>query len=194
MESWNKVLTSALKSMSCLAFSIFMSLIAPLEAKASPSKKAWQETPSAEDWKTFMALNESGLTKEWKAIRTLGLSFDELAWEWRLGWVRSCSTGGSQECGNIMQLGLFDKALVVRAEAATRLGQRFAGTGHPPAIRLLRTAYSIQQNSRSKEPLFVQYRILAALNQIGGEGRTIGKQLSLNSNRTSQYWTRIASK
>lgn len=194
MSHSHKLSTSNLKSLTYKSFLVFILALLPSLAQAAISKKAWKSTPSKQNWSAFFAMNEAQQAKEWSLIKSYGLAFDELSWEWRLGWVRACSTAKSKDCGNIMQLGLFDKALVVRAESATRLGQRFAKTGHAPAIRLLRTAYAVQQNTRSKEPMFVQYRILGALNQIGGEGIAVGRQLSLNSSRTSQYWTRIASK
>lgn len=162
-------------------------------ASAAVSNWSWTKSPSAENWKTFFKLSDREKAEEWTALEKKGLSFEGLAWEWKLAWVRSCTFSSTQDCSKIVQLGLFDKALVVRAEAATRLGQRFADSGHMPAIRLLKTAYGIQQNTRSKEPMFVQYRILQALNQIGGEGRQVGKQLAMNSDSLHKYWTRLAS-
>ncbi len=154
---------------------------------------SWTESPSTENWKAFFKMNDQDKALAWKALEKKGGTFEALSWEWKLAWVRSCTFSSTQDCSKIVQLGLFDKALVVRAEAATRLGQRFADSGHKPAIRLLKTAYGIQQNTRSKEPMFVQYRILQALNQIGGEGRGVGKQLSMNSDGLHKYWSRIAS-
>ena len=162
-------------------------------AKAKASDWNWTQSPSTENWKAFFQFTDLERGQEWKALEKKGNSFEALSWEWKLAWVRSCTYSSTQDCSKIIQLGLFDKALVVRAEAATRLGQRFAGSGHKPAIRILRKAYGIQQNTRSKEPMFVQYRILQALNQIGGEGRSVGKQLSMNSEGLHKYWTRIAS-
>ena len=162
-------------------------------ASAKASDRDWTKAPSTENWKAFFQLTDQEKAQEWKAVEKSGLTFEGLSWEWKLAWVRSCTYSSTQDCSKIVQLGLFDKALVVRAEAATRLGQRFAGSGHKPAIRILRTAYGIQQNTRSKEPMFVQYRILQALNQIGGDGKGVGKQLSMNSDGLHKYWTRIAS-
>lgn len=194
MGSCHKVSTSILKSATYLLFFMISLILTSGFAYGKIEKKNWQQSPSKKDWSAFNAMSPSEKAKEWAHINSYGLTFEQLSWEWRLGWVRACSTAGSKDCSDIMQLGLFDKALVVRAEAATRLGERFAKTGHPPAIRLLKTAYAIQQNSRSKEPLFVQYRILAALRQIGGEGEAAGKQLSLSNPQTSQYWSSIASR
>lgn len=157
------------------------------------SKEAWdwKKKPSNNQWKAFFALEPAEQEKIWKKIE--GVSLDEMAWEWRMAWVRSCARSSSIQCSKILQLGLFDKAMVVRAEAASRLGDRFAGTGHKPVIRVLRTAYGIQQNSRSQKPLYVQYRILHALNRIGGEGIETGRQLALNTQSTKRYWTALAS-
>jgi hypothetical protein len=153
----------------------------------------WTKAPSTENWKAFFKLPDAEKAQKWKSLEAKGQSFEALSWEWKLAWVRSCTFASTQDCSRIVQQGLFDKALVVRAEAATRLGQRFAKSGNPAAIRLLRTAYGVQQNVRAKEPMFVQYRILQALNEIGGEGQAVGKQLAMNSNSLHKYWTRIAS-
>ncbi len=153
----------------------------------------WTKSPSTEDWQAFFKFSDLDKAKEWTRLSAKDIDFEEMSWEWKLAWVRSCTFSSTKDCSQIVQLGLFDKALVVRAEAATRLGQRFAGSGYRPAIRLLRTAYGIQQNIRKKEPLFVQYRILQALNKIGGEGAEVGKQLAMNSTNMHKYWTRIAS-
>ncbi len=190
----NKVSKWRQKARTYQSFILVLTLTLSSAGLAASSKKSWQNTPTPEDWSSFFESSDKDRLKTGDHIKTYGLTFEDLSWEWRLGWVRACTAASSKVCSDIMQLGLFDKALVVRAEAATRLGQRFAGTGHPPALRLLKTAFAVQQNSRSKEPLFVQYRILSALNQIGGEGSAIGKQLSMNSQRMTNYWTRIASK
>ncbi|MBC7660590.1 MAG: hypothetical protein H7249_12910 [Chitinophagaceae bacterium] len=164
-----------------------------LEATARPTPIDWKASPSAENWKEFFKISAEQKAQTWTNLQKEGLVFEAMSWEWKLAWVRSCTLSSTKDCSNIMQNGLFDKALVVRAEAATRLGQRFTNTGHAPAIRLLRTAYAVEQNSRAKEPLFVQYRILQALNEIGGEGRIVGKELARGSESMNTYWSRIAS-
>lgn len=166
-----------------------LSLAVGRPASATPNWD-WTKKPSNHQWKAFFALSAAEHAKLWK--KNEGLAFDAMAWEWRMAWVRSCTRSSSLDCSRILQHGLFDKALVVRAEAASRLGDRFAGTGHKPVIRVLRTAYGIQQNSRSKKPLFVQYRILHALNKIGGDGVEVGRRLAINTQSTKDYWTALA--
>ncbi len=159
------------------------------------SKPAWDwaKTPAKKDWQTFVKMSEPDHRKAWQELEKKGLSFEKLSWEWRTGWIQVCSRRSSKLCGQILQWGLFDRALVVRGEAASRMGERFAGTAHPPALRLLATAYAVQQNKKGKDPLYVQFRILHAIQQIGGkEGKAMGQKLALASPVTARYWTKLA--
>jgi hypothetical protein len=168
---------------------IFVALVFGSQARAADNW-GWKAKPTKSKWKDFFALS----TPQQEALigKSRNPRFNELHWEWRLAWVRACGQGNGPACGQILQLGLFDKALVVRAEAANRVGNRFAGSGHPPAIRILRTAYGIQKNQRNGTPLFVQYRILHALNRIGGDGVKVGRELAMNLQPTRHYWSKIA--
>jgi hypothetical protein len=153
----------------------------------------WAVSPEKKDWQTFMKMNESEHQALWKDLETRGLAFEKLAWEWRTGWIQACARRSTTLCSHILQWGLFDRALVVRAESASSMGERFAGTGHPPALRLLATAYAVQQNKKGKDPLYVQFRILHAIQQIGGkEGKALGQKLATGSPATARYWTRLA--
>ncbi|MCX6129388.1 MAG: hypothetical protein NTX25_10050 [Proteobacteria bacterium] len=177
----------------CLGFSLFFVSY----AAASPEPKAlhwdWTKSPNKLDWQRFMKAPLEQQQKLWLSLEKQGLHFEELGWEWRTAWVQVCGRSSQPVCAKILQLGLFDKALVVRAEAASRMGERFAGSGHAPALRLLATAYAVQQNKQGREPLYVQYRILHAIKQIGGdEGGHLGQRLAQGSPATARYWTRLA--
>lgn len=152
----------------------------------------WQTSPEPARWKEFHKLSPTAQAKLWKAYEARGQAFEKMAWEWRLGWIQSCANSEEARCASILQFGLFDRALVVRAQTAALMGDRFAGTGHQAALRLLSTAYAVQQNRKNAEPLYVQYRILHAIKQIGGkEGLSLGAKLAKNSDATARYWTLI---
>ena len=161
---------------------------------ATPSLPAWdwKKTPNKLNWQTFMKnvpIQEQAI---WLSIEKQNLHFEQLAWEWRTAWVDACAQSSTKLCGKILQLGLFDKALVVRAEAATKIGERFAGSSHAPALRLLETAFAVQQNKQGHEPLYVQYRILHAIKQIGGkQSISLGQKLARTSRSTTLYWSRL---
>ncbi len=168
-------------------FALFM-----LFSGAAHAEWNWSQTPSEEEWSAFTNLSPEAKAKEWESLEEKHIGFEDLSWEWRLGWVKACATSSESRCASIIQYGLFDKALIVRAESARILGKRFEGTGHPPALRLLETAFAVQQNRRHKEPLFIQYRILEAIRQIGGPASNrIGMRLAQSSEQTSRYWTVI---
>lgn len=179
----------------CCSILTLLTLLFAGNAKASWE---WKKSPSDESWKSFVKLPPSKKAKLWARVHEQGLSFEDMAWEWRLGWVKACSTSEEEWCSSILQHGLFDRALVVRAETAARLGDRFAGTGHKPVLRLLATAYAVKQNSKSsaqasQEPLYVQYRILHAIKQIGGPtGLELGERLARGTQGTAQYWKLLA--
>ena len=91
-----------------------------------------------------------------------------------------------------MRQALSDKALVVRAEAATRIGRRYDGSGDAKIVELLTGAYKHHGNSRNGKPLFVQNRILYALHQVGGKDALAeGKSLAGLHPETKSYWTRL---
>ncbi|HYX39484.1 MAG TPA: hypothetical protein VE954_40820 [Oligoflexus sp.] len=173
---------------------ILVLIIGSWEAQAaSRATWNWSQSPAKRDWQTFMKMSEVEHNAAWKSLKTSGYTFEKLSWEWRTGWIQVCTRRSSKLCGHILQHGLFDRALVVRAEAASSMGERFANTGHAPALRLLATAYAVQQNKKGKDPLYVQFRILHAIQQIGGtESRTLGHKLAHTSPATARYWTRLA--
>ena len=147
------------------------------------------ESPKPSEWKLFMSMEMSESQKLWQYHKNRGKKITDWAWEWRLGWVRKCILGTDEFCVKILQEGLRDKALVVRAETATLIGQRFASSGHKPAIELLIQSYRNPSNFRNNKPLWVQYRILEAIKRIGGpDAPGIASKLAGEHASTKSYW------
>jgi hypothetical protein len=95
-------------------------------------------------------------------------------------------------CREVLLKGLHDKALVVRAEAATVMGNRFEASEDQELIKELTASYKNPRNLRGKHPLFVQYRILFALHQIGGSAaQTRGAELAALHPQTMNYWQKL---
>jgi hypothetical protein len=145
--------------------------------------------PSQKDWKRFINSSETRRLKFWSYFAKRGKGFRDWNWAWRVGWVRSCTLSRKKYCAQILSYGLFDKAMVVRSEAAQRVGQRYENTKDPLAIKLLTKAYRNKANSRGGKPLFVQKRILYALRQIGGDpARTAAATLAKDHPESQRYW------
>lgn len=148
--------------------------------------------PSKSDWRYFIRAPERVREDLWLRKARAGKRLAQWSWGWRLGWVRVC--GGSERafCAEILQEALLDKALVVRAEAATRIGSRFAGSADARVVGLLEQAFRNKHNLRGGRPLFVQQRILYALHQIGDEGqRERATALAATHKDTQAYWRRL---
>ena len=148
--------------------------------------------PSQADWKFFIHAPERARIQLWEKNARIGKQLAAWNWGWRLGWVRTCSISGHRICQEILRQALFDKALVVRSEAAVRLGSLFAGTAHPNVVALLEQAYVNKANVRAGRPLFVLQRILYALYQVGDETqRERAEALAAQHSETKVYWRRL---
>lgn len=152
----------------------------------------WDQEPHGSDWRYFIKASEGDRQKLWDYHTKAGHAFGQWSWGWRLGWVRSCAASKAEFCGKIMRAALTDKALVVRAEAATRLGRRYDGTADGTVVALLADAYRNEKNTRNGAPLFVQERILFALHQIGGQqAEKAGARLAATHKQTAVYWKKL---
>jgi len=110
-----------------------------------------------------------------------------------MGWVRACSREPNDYCANILEQALFDKALVVRAEAATQLGRVFAGSKNEKFSNLLLKALNNPKNFRNEKPLFVQQRILFAIKQIdNNKAQKESSKASTLHPDLAVYWTKIS--
>lgn len=151
-----------------------------------------QHEPSAADWQRFFKLPPRQRAALWQRHADEGKKLSQWSWQWRLGWIKTCSVSGEEYCNGILKAGLDDPAMVVRAEAATALGKKFEGSHSRPVVDLLTAAYGRKENIRNNKPLYVQERILFALHQIGGaHALRQAKKLANHHKQTSQYWSKL---
>lgn len=148
--------------------------------------------PAPADWRFFLKAPPATRAQLWAYHSQRGTTLGQWAWGWRLGWVRAC--GGSNEayCSDVLRAALFDKALVVRSEAATHIGRRHEATGDTAALELLAKAYVDPRNMRGGRPIFVQERILFAIHRVGGDtALKRGATLAGQHPQLAAYWSRL---
>lgn len=151
--------------------------------------------PAPRDWQRFHQMSEDEREALWLDQERHGKGLARWAWGWRLGWVRVCTFSARAYCRDLLEKALFDKALVVRAEAAARLGDRFEDTHNPRIVSLLAKAFERDDNARNKKPMFVQFRILYALKQVGGpDAEVVGARLSKSHGKAKDYWQTLSRK
>lgn len=151
-----------------------------------------KKSPQTADWRYFIKASEPERERLWTYHEGRGVGLGQWAWGWRLGWVRVCGASERPICQKILGAALFDKALVVRAEAATRFGRRYEGTADDAIVSLLAKAYRNPRNVRNGKPLFVQQRILFALHRVGGErARSEAAALAAGNAESKSYWARL---
>ncbi len=92
-------------------------------------------------------------------------------------------------CTGIIREGLQDKALLVRAEAATELGRQYQAKPDPQVIEELKRTAENPANLRNGTPLIVHKRVLAALYYLGGESAMATADIIANTHPDSlQFW------
>ena len=144
------------------------------------------------DWRYFMKTSEVNRLKLWDYHRRNGRTLADWDWGWRLAWVRVCTYSRQPPCSGILHQALFDQAMVVRAEAATRVGQRYAQSGNRAAIGALAQAFQNPSNWRHGKVLFVQKRILYSLKEIGGQkALATASKLAAKDPEAGTYWNRL---
>ncbi len=149
--------------------------------------------PSRADWQYFMRADSKFKKKLWHYYKDQGKSLKDWAWEWRVGWVQTCQHSQEAWCWQLFKAALFDQALVVRSEAAVRLGERFRGSANPDIVTLLSSAYKNPANLRSGKPLFIQERLLFAIKSVGGAiSEREGLRLAELHPKTRDYWHKLA--
>ncbi len=154
-----------------------------LDIKEAPSKKTWQY---------FLALDHSSHQQIWQIHKSGGATLKDWSWTWRLAWLKVCSRDTRSPCEEILRLGLRDPAMVVRARAAEIFGLLFEGTGDQTLVRELASVYDLSGNSRHGKALAVRYRILNAINQIGGaDAKVLGEKLASSEPSTLSYWRKL---
>jgi hypothetical protein len=153
--------------------------------------------PSKAEWQHFHKMSESDLTKLWTYQHQRGSKkLADWSWQWRMGWLQRCGLNGMETiCPKILLEGLNDQAMVIRAEAATHLGMRFAGKATPELIDALKKTYMDPRNARNGNPLFVCERILEALKNLKDPRATkVAKNLAKRHSETKAYWAKIQKK
>lgn len=150
--------------------------------------------PTTADWRYFIRAPEKDRERLWYSQSALGAKLGNWSWGWRLGWVRTCEASERSFCLDILKTALFDKALVVRAEAATRIGRRLDGSEDKDSLELLARSYRESRNIRHGQPLYVQNRILFAIHRIGGShALQLGTALAASHPMTRTYWQKLQS-
>ena len=148
--------------------------------------------PAPADWRFFLKAPEASRESLWAHHAKLGHHLREWSWGWRLGWVRTCAKSARVYCNDVLKEALFDRAAVVRGEAAARIGTRYEGTKRPDVTALLLDAGKLPGNYRNRTPLYVMQRILFALSQVGGETALSGAATLANAHPTTKkYWSHV---
>jgi len=148
--------------------------------------------PQNADWKYFLNAPESFRQSLWQYNTQRGKALKDWAWQWRLGWLRACSESVVPYCMRIFEAALADRAVVVRADAATRLGRRYDGSGNSWATEILIRAAQNPRNSRHGNPLYIQQRILFALKTIGGSRATAeAGRIARIHKGSAAYWDKL---
>ncbi len=168
---------------------------APLSSKQMKSIEEFEASkePEKRDWQSFHKAEPSFRAALWKYHQKRQIDFSAWSWGWRMGWVRACSNDPKGYCADILEKALFDKALVVRAEAATQIGRIFEDSKNEKFSNLLVKALNNPKNFRNKKPLFVQQRILFAIKQINNADALQASSTASKSHPDlAVYWSKIS--
>lgn len=150
--------------------------------------------PSKMEWQQFHKMSDAQLRKLWTFQEKKGHhELKNWTWQWRMAWLQRCETKSMPElCPSLLSAGLKDEAMVVRADAATRIGRRYEGQPSKQLSEELTRAYSDTRNSRHGNPLFVCERILEAMQHVGGENlQKTAARLASQHPQTLSYWAKI---
>ncbi|MEY4629929.1 MAG: hypothetical protein RIQ81_49 [Pseudomonadota bacterium] len=153
--------------------------------------------PNASEWRRFMEMPTKEIEALWYSNAHRGNTLASWDWKWRLGWVRICAapSGGRPEfCSKILENGLQDKALVVRAEAAGAIGTAMEGSMDAPASRKLLATLRDRRNLRSGVPVMVQKRALYSIFKIGhSDSIKEAAAIAGSTPELKTYWEKLTS-
>lgn len=164
-----------------VSFALFLGNLALSEELKKPSSpnfspqwsKVTSQAPNQNEWKSMIALRPQDHGRVWtEAGQNQIVKLSQWYWSWRMAWVRTCTKERfaiHSICHRIMNQAIEDEAAMVRSEVAHRIGIIYRGTSDQNAISMLLAAAKNPKNFRNGKPLFVQRRILYALNEIGGQ-------------------------
>lgn len=165
-------------------------------AKAAPlsvGKLDIKASPSQGDWQRFFIMTDKERTDLWQYHAKQKIKLSDWAWQWRLGWLRSCGFKVRESyCETTLLEGLQDPAMVVRAEAAAQYAHAHAGSGAKNDVAVLTKSYMRPDNFRNGKPLFVCEQILRALQEIGGpDALSAAKRLAAKDPNMKKYWAAL---
>ena len=170
-----------------------LALAGPATASASNLTFNIAAEPAQADWAYFLKAPMATKIQIWRLQAKQGVKLGDWHWGWRLAWVRACHGQRSKFCVRRLADALFDDAMVVRAQAAVKLGEAFADSGQGKVVNLLRKAYDNPRNIRNGKPLYVQQRIVFAISQVGGKAAlAVGDRLAKQDPTIRNYWQRIS--
>ncbi len=161
-------------------------------AKSAIHEIDLQSNPNPSTWQQFLQATPMLRRQLWQYHTRLGHKLSDWSWQWRLAWVRSCKADHLNFCKPLLESALRDQALVVRAEAASQIGQRYRGTNDASIAKLLQKAAENPRNDRRGRPLYVQNRILYALHEVGGLQAAPEQPFFNGRPELANYWQRIA--
>ncbi len=151
-----------------------------------------QKKPNQLEWKAFQQAAPKSLLRLWQQHMNRGRKLSAWVWEWRMGWVKVCTYIKDPLCDEILFHGLFDQALVVRAESAVAVGRRFQGSENKHIVTVIEKASKNPENLRRGRPLFVQKRFLHALKMIGGDAANAAATRITNKHaELKKYWDQL---
>ncbi len=143
------------------------------------------QNPSKQDWLFLVNASPEVLEKLWREPKKPVLT--SWHWKWRLGFLQACSKKALDNCQEIIEQGLRDKAAVVRGQAALTLAE-VSLPADAKNLTLLKEVAASSQNYRNGKPLFVLYHILDAIKRIGGPASvTILKEMSIKNPKIRAY-------
>lgn len=149
--------------------------------------------PSEADWVYFLKMPPKEREALWSYNAKQHYHLKDWSWGWRLGWVRVCNKEKSPFCFERLREALKDRALVVRAEAATKIGESYEGSGDARVLTLLESAYKDARNQRNGKPMYVQQRILEAIHRVSGtDADNLGRRLAKSDPGNLKYWNQIS--
>ncbi|MCX6116154.1 MAG: hypothetical protein NT027_01325 [Proteobacteria bacterium] len=132
---------------------------------ASKSTFEMKEAPSPSDWKRFHLMTPLDKNALWKSQATQHQTLRNWAWQWRIGWLQSCSTDQSNlvMCDMIIEQGLTDKAMVVRQSAVRAFAIKYKDKPSLRHLEILSNMFHKVENYRNGKPLPVCDEIVRAL-------------------------------
>lgn len=155
------------------------------------------KAPNATEWRRFMEMPAREIEALWYSNAHRGNTLASWDWKWRLGWVRVCAVPSGTRpgfCGQLLESGLQDKALVVRAEAAGAIGTTMEGSMDAALSRKLLATLRDRRNTRGGVPVMVQKRALYSIFKIGHSDSL--KEAAAIAARTPElkaYWEKLTS-